>query len=288
VSGAADCTGNYPFPNPTKDNPMNHARAAPSGGPVSTRDEDVDEMMHSATLPLAQLFLAVEQGLRGIDIYDLSVNPLANVQDRLWREDHFAVAAMYDGAMLGGLDLMSPPSSGDGCHGLRAERMAELRRPLPYRQRRGMTVAEIAAQSGMRRETLARLMEHHGYLEMVPYGGRQRRRLVTDVAFHAGLGHNVDASQIRIAAVEGVNRAGVFPVFYLECVPDILWTLDYFGIVAAAQDIPSKRERMRWLLDHHGYLPNDELAAIAGYSLSGVEKARSLSITSNPTSLRHP
>jgi hypothetical protein len=85
-----------------------------------------------------------------------------------------------------------------------------------------------------------------------------------------------------------MSRAAVFPVFYPEAVPNILWSLNFPGIIAEAQSIPSKRDRMRWLLTHHSYLPNEELAVLAGYSLSGVEKARSLSITPDPTSAARP
>jgi hypothetical protein len=225
----------------------------------------------------------VEQGLREALSKGPCDHPVAILQERLWLNDPLNVADMYDAVILGGLDLNAPPSSGNGDHGLRAERMRELRRPLPYRRRRGKTLTEIAKESGIRRETLARLMEHYGFLELISYGGTQRRRLVTDQAFHAGLGHNVDASKTRVAAVEGRARAGVFPVFYAEEVPSLLWCLDYPGIVAAARAILNKRDRMRWLLTHHAYLPDEELAEMAGYSERGVRKARGLDITHGGT-----
>lgn len=173
--------------------------------------------------------------------------------------------------ILGGLDD-GPRAC--GAHGLRAEQMRRLRRPLPTRNRRGMTIAEMAEHAGLNRETLACLLEHHGYLELVPFGGRQRRRLVTDRAFAAGLGHNADASRKRVASIEGARRACVFPVFYPEHVSAILWTLDHPGIVRAAPAIPRKRDRLAWLLAHHGYLPTAEVADLSGFSRRGVEKAR--------------
>jgi hypothetical protein len=73
-------------------------------------------------------------------------------------------------------------------------------------------------------------------------------------------------------------KAVVFPVFYPNKVPSILWSLDYDGIAARAAAIGRKRERMRWLLHHHTYLPDAELAKLSGYSVRGVEKARASSV----------
>lgn len=226
-------------------------------------------------LPAAHLRLAVADCLRDPDP---AARRLDAARGRLWREPpgavaevHGVMAAAYDAPTLGGLDG-GPP--GDGARGLKAEQMRRLRRPLPARNRRGMTVAEMAEHAGLNRETLACLLEHHGYLELVPFGGRQRRRLVTDRAFAAGLGHNADASHTRVARVEGARRAGVFPVFYPEHVPAILWTLDHPGIVRAMAAIPRKRDRLAWLLVQHGHLPTAELADLSGFSRRGIEKAR--------------
>lgn len=220
----------------------------------------------AGVLPPAQLRLAVAQAVR-------DRLPLCHVLSCLWQMDPGEVSAAYDDAMFGRVEV--PDAAVAGRHGLRAERMRELRRPLPMRRKHGLTITEVAAQVGMERETLACLLEHHGYLELVPFGGTQRRRLVTDQAFTAGLGHNVDASHIRIAAVEGKNRAGVFPVFYPEHVSAILWTLDHAGISATAATIKGKRGRLHWLLNNHGHLPTAEIASLSGYSRRGVEKARS-------------
>jgi len=97
----------------------------------------------------------------------------------------------------------------------------------------------------MDRETPARLMQHHGLLELVPFGSRQRRRLVTDAAFHAGLGHNVDPGHLRSPRLDGNARAAMFPVFYADTVPTILAMLGWDGIKRDAAAIKGKRERMR-------------------------------------------
>lgn len=202
---------------------------------------------------------------------DAAQRRLDATQARLWREAPAAVAAVYDAMVLGSAD------GGDrregGAHGLQAQQMRALRRPLPTRDRRGLTLAEVAAVAGLDRETLAVLMEHHGYLELVPYGGRQRRRLVTDRAFAAELGHNADGSTRRVGVVEGHNRACPFPVFYPDQVGAILWTLDHAGIITGAAAVAGKRARLAWLLRCHGYLPTAELAALSGATRRGVELA---------------
>jgi hypothetical protein len=190
---------------------------------------------------------------------------------RLWREDHSTVTALYDAAIVG--DAEGGRAEG-GTHGLLAKRMRELRRPPMVRDRRGLTVPAIAAQAGMDRETLACLMEHHGYLELVPYGRNQRRRLVTEAAFNAELGHNALPGTKRSPRFDGINRAVPFPVFYPEVVPSILWTLDWSGVGATMQRINNKRERITSALAAHRHLPNAALATLCGCSVRGIEKAR--------------
>lgn len=196
---------------------------------------------------------------------------LDTIQDRLWREEPATVATAYDAVILGSVDGMLQPKS--ATHGLLASRMRSLRRPMPRRDKRGWTLDAIARNAGMDREVLARLMEHHGYLELAYCGGVQRRRLVTDAAYRADLGHNVDPTT-RSRRLDGIGRAVPFPVFYPDRVHCILWTLEWPGIQAKAGAISSKRERMRWLLREHAYLPDHALAELGGYSLRGVKKAR--------------
>ena len=146
------------------------------------------------------------------------------------------------------------------------------RRPRLTRNKRGLTLSEIARQTHMDPPTLTALLEHHGFLELVPYGWK-RRRLVTDTAFHAGVGHNV-VPKNRIGHLEGYGKAMAFPVFYRDRLEEILWSLDFQGIAKVVEGLRSKRKRLAWLLDNHGYLPNREIATLAGCSEIGVKKAR--------------
>lgn len=191
-------------------------------------------------------------------------------QKRLWREPPDQVEQLHQHISESRLDL----ADGVSRHGLLHDRMRRLRRPLPHRKQIGMTVSQMAETAGVSRAAMAALLEHHGYLELAPYGRDQCRRLVTDQAYRAGLGHNVDASQTRIGKVEGMGTAAVFPVFYPECVPDILWTLNIDGIKAMLHALPSKRSRITYLLRSHGYLPDTEIAALAGCTAHGVRKRR--------------
>lgn len=191
----------------------------------------------------------------------------------LWREDPERVGAMYDATFRRLQDDLNCPI--DGRHGLLAERMRELRKPLLSRAKLGLTITEMATKAGVDRETMARALEHHGYLELVPYGGPNRRRLVTRAAENAGLGHNPDGSRMHIGRLEGFAKACVFPVFYPEHFDTILWTLDLDGIRARAEAIANKRRRLAWLLDAHCYLPNGAIADLAGCSEVGARRARS-------------
>lgn len=192
--------------------------------------------------------------------------------DALWRESAADVEAIYREVSRKLRDVLADPL--EGRHGLLAERMLELQEPLLSRPKRGLTVGEMAECAGVDRETMARALEHHGYLELVPYGGPNRRRLVTRQAERAGLGHNPDGSRRRIGHLEGMAKACVFPVFYPEHLDTILWTLDFEGIRARASAIPKKRERLKWLLDAHGYLPDKAIAFWAGCTDRAVKKAR--------------
>ena len=220
-------------------------------------------------LPHAQLRLAV------IDIMTdraATERGLQRAVERLWREDEGDVTATYDAVFLSRTETHS--EDGGGRHGMRAERMRELHRPMSRRQKLGLTVADIAARMGVRQETAARLLEDHGYLELSPFGRTQSRRLVSADCYAAGHGHNVDPSQIRSGRLDGMAKAAPFPVFYEKHVPSIIWTLGWGLILSTVLAESSKRKRLAFLLTDHAYLPDAEIAALAGCSLSGVEKGR--------------
>ena len=196
---------------------------------------------------------------------------LEGAHERLWREDPKIVAAAFDLVIL---SRDEGCGDGDGRHGLRAERMRELRRPMSSRSRRGLTVTEIAKREAMRPQTLARLLERHGYLEMSPFGQRQSRRLVTAECYAAGHGHNVDPTETRSGRLDGAARAAPFPVFYDEHVASIMWTLGWDVIRATVAALPGKKSRLAYLLTDHDYLPDAEIADLAGYSRESIARTR--------------
>jgi hypothetical protein len=198
--------------------------------------------------------------------------PLPDILAALWREDEGDVAVVYD--TLAVRYLGDEPGLLDGRHGLQAERMRELRRPDGMAPKRGLTISDLADHGRVARDDDGCRSGHHGYLELVTYGGGQRRRVLTERAVEAGYGHNADAAHVRIGHVEGHNRASVFPVVYPECAAAILWTLNIPGIRADAAMMPMKRDRLRWLLAQHGYMPAAFVAELTGCTVRAVEKAR--------------
>jgi hypothetical protein len=146
-------------------------------------------------------------------------------------------------------------------------------RRLLWRDRPGLTLSQIAQRYGLSVSALRSLLEHHGFLECVPYGGRQRRTLVSETAFRAEVGHNVTPVN-RVGHLEGYGRAAPFPVLYEDRLSDIMWCLDYRNIVASVAALPTKRKRLAWILSNHSYLPDTEVANLAGANVSGVRKAR--------------
>lgn len=217
----------------------------------------------------AHLRLAVADCLR-------ETNPerrnLDAILKRLWREPKKAVINAYDALLFGSLEVQG--DGGGRCVGLLATRMRALRRPLPRRDKPGMGVEDVARALDMDRETLVRLMERHDLLELVPFGGHQRRRLVSDRAFREGLGHNVDPGSARSPRLDGHARSMVFPVFYADALDMLRERLGWNDIQSAAASIKDKRLRMRWLLTSQADLPDKTLAGLGGYSLRGVKKAR--------------
>ncbi len=56
---------------------------------------------------------------------------------------------------------------------------------------------------------------------------------------------------------------------------EILWCLDYNeGIKGTVEKIEGKKAKLGWLMDHHPYLPDQEIAELSGYTKRGVIKAR--------------
>ena len=231
-------------------------------------------------LPIENLRLSILDILSDLDP---KKRTLDNAIEQLWREDRERVIEVYDDIMLSRLE--DSLCDGGGTHGLRAERMRELRRPLSTRTRRGMTLAEISAQADIHVETLSRMLEHHGYLELCPFGGRQSRRLVSAAAYAAHHGHNVDPSSIRSPRLDGSARAAPFPVFYAEHVSSILWTLGLDLIQQGVAAQPTKKGKLAFLLAEHGYLPDAEMARLAGYSRVGVARARTKAVSVRPEAL---
>lgn len=189
------------------------------------------------------------------------------IQERLWRYDPDQVRVVYDQIVRQRSDLHPVSSHSYGYRKVR-RRQEAIQKP----QRIGLRVAEMADRASLSQATLTALLEHHGFLELVPYGGHQRRRLVSDNVVEAGYGHNVTPSN-RIGHLEGFNTSATFPVFYEEKANDILWCLNYEGIVAKVSSMTSKKDRLQWLLENHPYLPQEELAGMSGYSERGVRKA---------------
>lgn len=204
----------------------------------------------------------------------LDRKPLAATVDALWREDPRVVTALYEAAVhnraIWQFEGRIDP------HGMRRRMGRRKRRRwgLLSPRKRGITITDLAKLAGFDREAVACAMEHHGFLVLATFGGRNRRRMVSERAEREGLGRNPHGGSTHVAHLEGHAKATPFPVFYAEHIPKILRTLNLPGIRDAAAAIPTKRARLRWLLDHHGYLPSATIAAFAGCSEIGARKAR--------------
>ncbi len=97
---------------------------------------------------------------------------------------------------------------------------------------------------------------------------------MTAECYAAGHGHNVDPRQIRSRRLDGVARAVPFPVFYEDKVASIVWTFGWDLLQARLAVETTKRKRLAFLLSDHAYLPDAEIASLAGCSSRGVEEAR--------------
>ena len=148
------------------------------------------------------------------------------------------------------------------------------------RQRSGLTVPELAERLQIELATFRALLEHHLILELVPVGGQQRRRLLSDEAEREGLGHNVFPTT-RIGHLEGHEKSAPFPVLYEDRLDDLTRMIDWQNIQAEVAAKSSKRSKLTWLLEHHPYLPDAELARLSGYSVRSVERGRALHVNDN-------
>lgn len=191
---------------------------------------------------------------------------LEDLIEKLWREDPVEVETIYH-------SIADNRASDGWLNSYQRRKERRKKAKLLTRKKYGLTLNAIADRTGIAKATLVSLMEHHGLLELVQFGLEQKRRLVTEVAYHAHLGHNVNPAN-RIGHVEGQEKAANFPVFYEERLPDILWMLDFEGIKETVSKLSTKKAKLSYLLGHHGYLPDGEIAALAGYNRSGVIKAR--------------
>ena len=191
---------------------------------------------------------------------------LEDLIEKLWREDPVEVETIYH-------SIADNRVSDGWLTSYQRRREHRKKAKLLTRKKYGLTLTAIAERSGIAKATLVSLMEHHGLLELVQFGIEQKRRLVTEVAYHAHFGANVNPAN-RIGHLEGQEKAANFPVFYEERLPDILWMLDFEGIKEAVSKLPTKKAKLSYLLGHHGYLPDGEIAALVGYTRRGVIKAR--------------
>jgi len=200
---------------------------------------------------------------------------LEDLIEKLWREDPDEIRSFYH--------LIADNRISDGwLTSYHRKRENRKKAKLLTRNRVGLTLNAIAKRTGIAKPTLVSLMEHHGFLHLVQFGLEQKRRLVTEDAFNAHLGHNVNPAN-RIGHLEGQGKAANFPVFYEDKLPDVLWVLDFDGIREKVSRWADKKGKLAWLLSEHSYLPDTELASLSGYSVKGVFKARTKVGAPKPT-----
>jgi hypothetical protein len=138
---------------------------------------------------------------------------------------------------------------------------------------RGLTVQEAARSLGIPRLAFVALCEHHGLLELRPFEGLQQRRFVTATAEATKIGWN--ANMMRLRSIRRAHRnAWPFAVFAPQRLPDVAWMLDWPGLVGATVAMDGRGAKLAFLLDQHGYLPDQIIADLSGYSRSAVQKVR--------------
>lgn len=142
------------------------------------------------------------------------------------------------------------------------------------RSLRGLPITEAADALGIARPAFVALCEHHGVLALHPYGGRQKRRFVTEAAERAGLGWNVIPSTGATTRRPGAARFWPFAVFAPARLDDLRWMLGWSDLLDAVAALPSREERRSYLLTNHAYLPHAIIGGLSGYARSAVQKAR--------------
>lgn len=209
---------------------------------------------------------------------------LQEAQSRLFRDNPETVKHLYDITMDRFHDESSECGSGYSRHYTTA--------PSEYKRQartaclfKGVTVAEIAADESLWRtedqhnplpsiEATRRLLTHHGWLKLAPYGRSQSRTLATEKTVKGGYGQNVDPSEKHSIKISGGRRSFPFPVFRKERLPEVVASLGWPEIISSVSSMERKQERQSWLLHHHTYLPSQTVSELSGTSITTVKRAR--------------
>ncbi|GAN63700.1 hypothetical protein [Acetobacter indonesiensis] len=148
-----------------------------------------------------------------------------------------------------------------------------------------MTVSEMASDQSLwlsdgvsgplpSEETTRRLLIHHGWLELAPYGRTQSRSLATEKTVKGGYGQNIDPSGKHSIRLSGGARSFPFPVFWKERLPEVAASLGWPKIISSVSDFKWKQERLSWLLNDYAYLPTPALSELSGMGTATVKRAK--------------
>lgn len=222
-----------------------------------------DTIPAPGTLPRAHLVLAVHDCVRARRTVEKTIEALP-------REDPDEVALIYAQVVTVNGYRMADP-------GVPAGRRMRKTHPQRKLGKRGLGVADAAARLGIPQDAFRGLCDHHGILELAPYGGQQQRRLVSDKAMAAGLGWNSDPSGVRSARLDGFSKSVVFPVFDTDRLSDLGWILDWEGIKAKVAELATKEARVAFLLEGFPELTDKAVGELAGVSRAGVQRRRAAS-----------
>lgn len=150
---------------------------------------------------------------------------------------------------------------------------------------KGMTVSDMASDPSLwlsdgvsgplpSEETTRRLLLHHGWLELAPYGRTQSRSLATEKTIKGGYGQNIDPSGKHSIRLSGGARSFPFPVFWKERLPEVVTSLEWSKIISSVSDFKRKQERLSWLLNGYAYLPTPALSELSGMGTATVKRAK--------------